>query len=149
MKAIRTWILVADGARARFLLNQGPGKGLEIPAMPELSTGHAPTREVGTDRPGRVHDRMGPGRHAMAPRVDWHQFEKSEFARRVATTLNKAAGRNDFDRLVLVAPPKTLGSLRAALDKAAAAKVTAELPKDLTHVSVDVLPNHLGDLIAL
>jgi hypothetical protein len=26
-KKIRTWILVADGARARLLVNDGPGKG--------------------------------------------------------------------------------------------------------------------------
>ena len=92
---------------------------------------------------------MGPGRHAMAPRVDWHEFEKTRFAKEVATALNKAAGGQAFDRLILVAPPKTLGSLRAGLDKTAATRITGELAKDLTNLALDALPGHLSELIAL
>ena len=34
MKPTRTWILIADGARARILENLGPGKGVhEVPDM--------------------------------------------------------------------------------------------------------------------
>ena len=105
VKPVKTRILIADGARARVLLNRGPGKGLEATALTDLAAEHEPTRELGSDRPGRVHDRMGPGRHAMAPRVDWHEFEKTRFAREVATALNRAAGGQAFDRLILVAPP--------------------------------------------
>ncbi|MCG8354447.1 MAG: host attachment protein [Kiloniellales bacterium] len=149
MKPIVTWILIADGARAQVLANRGPGKGLVETPLPDLKTTVPPTRELGSDRPGRVHDRKGLGRHAMAPRVDWHEFEKARFAGEVAAALNKAAQGQAFDRLVLVAPPRTLGSLRAELGKTARARITGELAKDLTHEPRDRLAKHLADLVVL
>jgi len=149
MKPVRTWIVVADGGQARFLLNEGPGKGLAPAIKQKAEEARKPTREVGSDRPGRVHDRFGPGRHTMVPRVDWHQFEKQKFAREMAAILDGAAEKRAFDRLVLVAPPKTLGTLRSAIRKNTAKLVTAEVPKDLTQVTVGELPDHLGNVIVL
>ena len=149
MKAIRTWVVVADAARARIFLNSGPGKGLVSVEGEGLENEITRTNEAGTDRPGRVHDRVGPGRHAMAPRADWHQQQKESFAHDLATRLTEAGLRGDYDRLVLVAPPKTLGSLRQGLGKAAAEKVTGELANDLTHLTPRDLPKHLDNLLAL
>ncbi|MGF1610957.1 MAG: host attachment protein [Kiloniellales bacterium] len=149
MKPVRTWIVVADGAQARFLMNQGPGKGLECALEEEANSARQPSRELGSDKPGRVHDRFGPGRHTMVPRVDWHQFEKQKFAREMASILDSAAERRSFDRLVLVAPPKTLGALRSALNKNTARMVVGEVPKDLTQVTVGELPDHLGNVIVV
>ena len=70
MRATRTWIVVADGAIARLFENTGPGKGIQPLGDGEMRGERAATRDLGTERPGRVHDRMGPGRHAMAPRAD-------------------------------------------------------------------------------
>jgi protein required for attachment to host cells len=149
MKPVRTWIVVADGAQARILLNQGPGKGLE-PALEEQSDeARQASRNLGSDRPGRVHDRFGPGRHTIVPRVDWHQFEKQKFAREMASILDSAAERKSFDRLILIAPPKTLGALRSAMHKNTARLVAGEVPKDLTQVTVGELPDHLRDVIVV
>ena len=148
MKATRTWIVVADGAMARLFENTGPGKGMAPVTDGEMHGSHAATREIGSERPGRVHDRMGPGRHAMAPRADWHAQQKQDFLKAVAARLDAAAG-TAFDRLVLVAPAKALGELRKALGREAAARVEGEIPKDLTKVAVRELPEHLGDLVAL
>ncbi len=149
MKPVRTWVLVADGARARILLNEGPGKGLAPTSIKDFSAPNAPTRDQGTDRPGRVHDRKGQGRHAMEPRVDWHLFDKKKFAQELATSVNAAALKGSFDKLVLVAPPKTLGDLRGGLNQQAAEKVSAEIPKDYTHVTPKELQDHLSNLIVL
>jgi protein required for attachment to host cells len=149
MKSVRTWILVADGARAAFWQNLGPGKGIApVDEEPSLEQPDPPTREVGSDRPGRVHDRFGPGRHAMAPRVDWHRFAEAEFARAVAKLLDDAAKADRFDRLVLVAPPKALGDLRASLGDAAKGRVSGDLNKDLTHLDAQELAAHLESVIA-
>lgn len=149
MKSLRTWIVLADGANARFLLNSGRGKGLE--PLPDGQMGIDPTasRDIGTERPGRVHDRMGPGRHAMAPKVDWHEQQKTEFLGEVASRLNAAVQEQALDQLVLVAPPKALGELRAALAKQTAERVTAELAKDLLNVPEAELSQHLEQLITL
>lgn len=85
----------------------------------------------------------------MVPRVDWHQFEKRQFARETAAILDDAASRNSFDRLILIAPPKTLGVLRASIKKQTARRVMAELAKDLTQVTVGELPDHLIDTIVV
>lgn len=137
--------LVADGARARVLLNAGAGTGL-APALPfMLAATHGPTREIGAERPGRVQGSAHDGtRHSITPRVDFHQHERTIFAREVVRVLNEASHRREFDRLVLILPPKSLGEVRAGLTKETAAKVVAEHAKDLTHLSIHDLAQHLA-----
>ncbi|MBK1698456.1 host attachment protein [Rhodovibrio salinarum] len=149
MKPIRTWILVADGARARFLENHGPGKGLEAALDSEMQQHLPPNRELVTDKPGRGSSPASGGRHAVAPRTDWHTFEKERFAHQVAETLDHARTEGRFDRLVLVAPPKTLGWLREQLSKPTYAKVTGEIAKDLTNASDADLKEQLGAVMAI
>ncbi len=149
MKPTRSWIVVADGAQARILENNGPGKGLTPLPAEEMHSSHRPSRDIDADRPGRTHDRMGPGRHAMEPPSDAHRDEKRRFADELAERLNAAALEQSYDRLILVAPAKTLGDLRQALNKAAAAKVSGELSKDLTPIPDHELPGHLAKVIAV
>jgi len=149
MKPTRNWIVIADGAKARILENDGPGKGLNARPVDELRHALPPSRDIDADRPGRTHDRMGPGRHAMEPPTDAHREEKRRFADEIARHLNDAAQAGSYDRLVLVAAPKTLGDLRQALSKEAAAKLDGELAKDLTKIPDHDLPGHLGEVIAL
>ncbi|MGD1879033.1 MAG: host attachment protein [Kiloniellaceae bacterium] len=149
MKATRSWIVIADGAQARILENTGPGKGLTPLPAEERHQDLRPSRDINADRPGRTHDRMGPGRHAMEPPSDPHREEKRHFATELAGRLNAAAQKQSYDRLVLVAPAKTLGDLRQALSKEAAAKVEGELSKDLIQIADQDLPDHLNAVIAL
>jgi protein required for attachment to host cells len=145
MKKIRTWILVADGARARILLNEGAGSGLQPAIDREFEGDHRPTREIGAERPGRVHANSRDGsRHAMANTVDWHRFAKEDFAREMAKRLDRAAARKDFDRLVLVAPAKTLGDLRKTLADTTRSRVSHEIAKDLTPLPLKELTENLG-----
>jgi protein required for attachment to host cells len=149
MKPTRSWIVIADGAQARILENHGPGKGLiPLPAEAMQKTPR-PSRDINADRPGRTHDRFGPGRHAMEPPSDPHREEKRRFADLLAEHINAAALKNSYDRLILVAPAKTLGDLRQALSKEAAAKLDGEMPKDLTKVADHDLPDHLTAVIAV
>src|SRR5262249_16525672 len=144
-----TWILVADGARARVLKNEGIGKGLQPAIDGEIAHAVPPTRDLGTDRPGRSQQRGTSGRHAIQPHVDWHRFEKEQFSKERAALLDAAAERGAFHRLVLIAPPRTLGELRAALGTKARALIRAEIDKDLTHVTIHELPDHLTRVVAL
>jgi len=140
-----TWIVVADGAKARILERQGV-HGTLAPA-----TGHCfaeaearqPTRDVGADRPGRVYESADAARHAMEPRVDWHRFAKEQFAGDVAAALEEAALKKLYGELILVAPPRTLGDLRQALGNHARALVAGEIAKDLTNLPDHELPAHL------
>ncbi|HEY9536726.1 MAG TPA: host attachment protein [Kiloniellaceae bacterium] len=148
MKPTRSWIVIADGAQARILENHGPGKGLvPLPAGVMQKTSR-PSRDIDTDRPGRGYNPMGQ-HHTMDSPSDSHREEKRRFADLLANHINAAALDRSYDRLILVAPPKTLGDLRQSLSKEAAAKLDGELPKDLTKVADHDLPAHLGSVIAV
>jgi protein required for attachment to host cells len=144
MKKIITWVLVADGARAKLYRNEGPGKGLR-PAMEQEFTGNnQATRDLVSDKPGRTFDSAGAGRHAKEPPTDPHRKAKEDFARQMAQVVGGAAG--SFDRLIVVAPPQALGDLRSAFPEAVRSKITGELNKDLTHLPVNELAAHLSQV---
>ncbi|MHA1600543.1 MAG: host attachment protein [Alphaproteobacteria bacterium] len=149
MKRIMTWILIADGARARIVLNDGPGRGVRPGPDKDFEGMNAPSREIVSDKPGRSFDSAGQGRHSMEPHTDPHEHEQRTFHHRLAVYLDQAEKRGDFDRLVVVAPPKALGNLRRELTDATRAKVVGELNKDLTHVPIHDLAAHLGSVMAV
>ena len=150
MKKTVTYILVADGARARLYANHGVGKGLQpVSGATHKADLHHHDREILADKPGRAYNSVGQGRSAMEPPTEWHRFEKHKFAREMARVLDSAAANKAFDRLILVAPPATLGDLRTELGDATRKMVTAELPKDLTRHAEHELPQHLAAVLAV
>ncbi len=149
LKKIITWILVADGARARVLKNEGPGKGVQPALDREFIGENLSSGELASDRPGRTFDRSGDGRHAKVPRPDPHRNAKQVFAREMAKFIQQKNAKHSFDRLVLVGPPQTLGDMRSALSGSAKAKVSGELNKDLTQLPVAEIAEHLGVVLAV
>lgn len=149
MRPTRTWIFVGDGKKARIFLNKGPGKGLEPAIGNDFALPQMRTSELGTERPSTHAGAGGGGRHGVAVHADWHEQEKEEFARDLARYLEDAAKGKEFDRLILVAPPRFLGALREHLGDHAKDLVSAEIDKDLTHLGVEDLPPHLGDYLAV
>ena len=140
-----TWILVCDGARGRIFTQPRPLEPLSVVSAAEHPESRGHTRDLGSDKPGRSHDSSHSGaRHSMAPRVDWHNFEKTLFAQEMAAILEKAAEAKAFDQLILVAPPRVLGDLRPALGRHAAALLAGDLDKDLTHLDGPEIAGHLG-----
>lgn len=149
MKPIRTWVLIADAARARVFETKGQGNGLTPVEDMSLEAELAPSRELGSDRPGRSFDSAGVGRHAMESPSDLHREQKRQFARRIADALQQRQAARSFDRLVVVAPAVTMGDLRAALPDQVKATVTAEVVADLTKTPVAELPAHLAAHVPL
>ena len=76
-----------------------------------------------------------------------HRADKRNFVYEVAGALNEATARDEFDRLILVAPAHALGELNHALDAPTQRKIVAQLQKDLTNVPNADLAKHLSDLI--
>ena len=149
MKSIKTCILVADGAHARVYLNEGPGKGLEELEKFNQTNNVRESGEIASDAPGRSFDSGGQGRHAMEPPTDPKEHEKNEFHREIAEKIDHAFKIQKFDRLVVVAPPQTLGNLRSEFDKTAAVKIYAEINKNLISASDEELLDNLGDVLAV
>jgi len=147
IKYKKTWVVVADGAHARIFLNEGPGTGL-VPALDhDLIGNRLPSHDMGSDRPGVSFSSAGPGRRAMAPHTDPHVHAEHEFIRQVAMAIKQGLNAHTFEQLVLVAPPKALGELRAEIDPQAAKMIKADLNKDLTHLTPHQLAEHLEDIL--
>jgi protein required for attachment to host cells len=102
------------------------------------------TSDQGTDRPGRTHSSMGTRRSAMQE-TNWHKLEKHRFAKEIAETLYTAAHRGRYSKLVIAAPPMTMGDIRKALHKEVSDKVVAEISKDLTNMPKDEIERALTE----
>lgn len=129
------WVLVGDGEKALFFRNTGESFKPNLEVIRVLEHENPPQREQGTDAPGRQTDGLGPHSSAME-NTDWHVLEKERFAKTLAERLYKAAHRNEFRELVLVAPPTTLGALRKSLHQEVTSRISAEVDKTLTGHSV-------------
>ena len=129
------WVMVADGEKALFLRNAGDNKYPNLEVVHEMQQDNPPTREQGSDSPGRYND--GPSVHRSAVEdTDWHRIGKERFADEIAARLYKLAHDGEFSEIVLVAPPVVLGTMRKKLHKEVGDKVTAEIPKTLTNHAI-------------
>jgi protein required for attachment to host cells len=146
MRPKRTWILIADGHRAKVFESQG--RSSELVPVEDLSMEMdlPPNRDLQEDRPGRSFESSSPTRHAVESRTDPHRELKRDLARAVSEKLERALRGQRFDRLCVVAPPSTLGDLRRVLSAPVLERVTAEIAKDLVNVPHHDLPGHLEEI---
>jgi len=144
MKPIRTYILIADGARARLLLSEGRSKPIsEVPGS-SIRQELKPDQELSADRPGRVHESANISRHAIE-RDDLHRREKERFAQSLAEALDKRLANREYDRLVIAAAPETLGVIRSALSDKVRGVILSEVAKDLTKIPNPQIRQYLGE----
>lgn len=141
-----SWFVLTDGSRARIVKRRAEGPGYEVVEELESPDARVPSREIMSDRPGRVQESAYTGHHAVEVRHNAHRERKDAFARELAHRLNKAARDHLFDTLVLYAAPRSLAVLRESLADVARDKIKAEIPKDLTKVPVADLPRHFAEL---
>jgi protein required for attachment to host cells len=127
--------MVADGEKALFLKNEGDTAYPNLQVVREIEQDNPPTREQGTDRPGRLSDGPSAHRSAVAD-TDWHKVGKVRFADQIAERLYEMAHRGDFKEIVLIAPPLVLGELRKKLHQEVSDRIVGEIPKTLTNHAV-------------
>lgn len=146
MKSKRTWIVIADGSRAKVL--EIDGAKSEFNAIDDMAVAMdlPPNRELQSDRPGRSFESANSTRHALEDRVDPHRELKRTLAKTIVDNLSHALNERRFDRLVLIAPPTMLGDVRDALTPQLREKVVAELAKDLVKIPLKDLPGHFGEI---
>ena len=136
-----TCVVLADAARARFLTADAALEGMtEVedlvhPASRQL------TSEIVTDTKGR--NRGGPrGAGHGTPGPDAHENEARSFARTVGGRIGQVRG--DYRRIIVAAPPKFLGLLRAELGKSAQVEtINHDFTKLKPHEVPKALRRHL------
>ncbi len=141
----KTWIVVAESARARIFSQhkpRGPVEELQDLVHP-ASALHS--RELTSDRQGRTFDRSRQGaRHAMEPNKGPQEVEAEVFAREIAALLEAARRRGGLDNVVLIAPPQFLGLLTGCLDEQTQKLISRRIHKNLVRHSVDDISAQLA-----
>jgi protein required for attachment to host cells len=136
-------VLVADGAKALFLRNEGNALAANLKTELVLLDDNPPTHEQGTDRPGHAGKVPGTQRRSGMEQTDWHDIEEHRFARRVAAATEELIRTTHVEALVVAAPPRTLAELRRSFDDVVKQRIVAELHKDLTKHSVADIAKHV------
>jgi protein required for attachment to host cells len=127
-----TWILVADRARARlFCLDADDAAFTELEDFVNPD-GRKSGRELDRDRPPRTVESMGNASHVIQPHTSTEDKIAERFAGELGQVLEHGRLERRYERLVLAAPPRFLGTLQQALGRQASACVVAQVDKDLT-----------------
>lgn len=124
-------VVVADGAKMLFFRNEGDADFPKLEVERKREQENLSDGEMKTDGPGRAANGAGIGTSSFEE-TDFHQLEEDRFAAETAELLKTRALRNDFESLIIVAPPKTLGELRKHYHKEVEKRLAGEIAKDLT-----------------
>jgi len=136
------FVFVGDGRKALFLRNVGDAKFPDLRTERVCIDENPPTRQQGSDRPGRTFKRADTNRRAGMGDTDWHEFEQHRFAQRVAGALETLVHERGVKALIVAAPPRTLADLRHAFHADVKSRIIAEIDKDLTNHPINEIEKH-------
>jgi protein required for attachment to host cells len=150
-------VMVVDGAKMLLFRNQGDGTYPDLKVEEAQQQADERDRDQKTDAAGRSMSAWGggsqsgfgqpagyaggqagrgqggqfnPARSAMGE-TDYHQQAEDNFAKEAADLLKQRALANDYEKLIIVAPPSTLGELRKHYHKEVENRLAGEIAKDL------------------
>ncbi len=148
MTMTNTWILAADGNSARLL--KGVNLVKDTGSLPEQEVFEIETKQakdIMSDKPGRSHSSVGPGRSAMEYSSDPVQVEQERFVADLAAKLDAYAADGAFDGLVVCAAPQTLGTLRTVMGAKVREKTVAEIDRNYTNLPTEQLISSVRSVV--
>ena len=143
-----TWILACDASRARLFSAELREDDWSLVREFDDPEGRKPSREIQPSAPpGRMQVSRGVGarRSSMEPHASPKENEAERFAKELANFLEEATAKNEFDALVLAAPPHFLGMLNGALTKQSAKRLLTTVDKDLVMLKDSEIRKRLLD----
>ena len=133
-----TYIIVADSHSARIFSKLNKKSPLELlhqlVADLDLKEHKKPTKTYSND---------GTLRHGVEPHTDPREVEKQHFAHEIINFIDHALKQNEFEDLILVAPPKMLGFLSNDLGEQLSKRVIKKIDKNITEMKIDELEKYL------
>lgn len=135
----KTFVLVADGSRARLFAKTDDTSKFALIEAFDHPESRLKNSELMADKPGRTFA-SGPTNHARSAkeyRTNPKRVEAEKFAREIRHRLATHLDGHAFDDLVIAAPPKFLGLLRSTLstDDNMLGRVIAWHEKDYTQLT--------------
>lgn len=144
-------IVVADERQAAFFDVSRPETGLADRGMLENPAGGLKDTDLETDRAGRryggttgaSHGEAGPQshHHGVDGERSAERHELTLFAKQVGQRIEADRVNHEFDKLVIMAPPRMLGLLRQQLPPSTQSMVAGEIAKDLLHHGPEAILN--------
>ncbi len=124
----KAMIVVADGTGAKFFRNSGRDGTVSLAAAGEFKPSDLESEGPAGKRP---------------PESTLQETEEATFAKLLANDLYRRAQKGDFEALVLIADPQTLGQIRPSLHKVVQDLMLTEIPKTLTNSPTADIENTL------
>lgn len=124
-------VLVADGRKLLFFRNKGDR------AFPQLEAEEVKVQDnpahlaQASDKAGRASS-TGTVSGTMGEN-DFHELEEQRFAAEAADLLKRRALAQDYEALIIVAPPSALGEMRKHYHKEVHDRLVGEIAKDLAN----------------
>ena len=143
MSSTNTWILVADGARARLFEAASSDDALNELACFANPGGRSHGRNFTTARSPAVNESIGAARYSIEPHTPLREKTTDRFARTIKDELERARNDHRYARLVIVAPPGFLGALHGTFPKPLRDCVVAEVKRNLTALRTSDIRSHL------
>ncbi|WBO21077.1 host attachment family protein [Sphingomonas abietis] len=140
----QSMVLVTDGRKRLFFRNEGDALAPSLVVISATENLNPKTRDQVTDSAGRVSSPVSGG--GAIPSSDAHKVEEQRFAVETAQELNRGADAGDYEALILVAPPKTLGKLRKSIGPQVEKRLLREIAKDVTGHPVGEIERLLTNL---
>ncbi len=126
------WAIVADEARAIVYGHETKSGPLRKVLTLDNEIARMKASELISDRGGRSFDSGGEGRHAMGEeKNDPRRQAAARFAKTIASRISKAKHSGTCRDFALVAAPRFLGELRAALNTMSKVDPYLEIDKDM------------------
>ena len=139
----KTWIVVAESSRAKiYEVKQVKSKK----SLRELmGFTHSVSRSHKQQLSG---SQQKESRHSLlTSSLDTHKsHERVEFARSIGEHLNTARNKGQFNKLILMSPPKFLGDLRKNLGNETNKIVISEIDKNLVRHTLKDIQAHIPKL---
>ncbi len=136
----KTWVVVAESSRAKIFeveLNESTKSLKELTGFT-----HSVSRSHKKQLSGY---QQKESRHSqLTTSLDTHKgHERTEFARSISEHLNSARNKGQFNKLILMSPPKFLGDLRKNLGNETNKYVVSAIDKNLVRHTIKDIQAHL------
>ena len=125
-------VLVTDGRKTLFFRNEGDQNQIDLRTEAHDEREDSKDSDMKTDAPGAIGQSAGYSGRVAYEETDFHQQDEDLWVKDAADELKKRALRNDFEKLVIVAPPRALGVLRKELHKEVERRILFTINKEMT-----------------
>ncbi|MGL5117151.1 MAG: host attachment protein [Beijerinckiaceae bacterium] len=146
MKAPKTWVLVADAGAAIVYANTGETDAHHARLTP-VPAGNFKRddrrRHFGSPPDTGIANARGDAHHGVGSHEKRERLAETQFLEEVLAWLDQPAQLACFENLIIAAPPRALGELRAGMSSALQCKLSHEIHADLTKSPIKEIESHV------